>query len=155
VRAQAIQAIADGIEGCSVPHPLRVAVDGRTASGKTTLADEVGALLRARGQPAVHAESGAIAIVDGSFLQRAELSEAWDLVVFVEVSEAVAVSRGAARDTALLGGIAAAREMHERRYQPAFALYDARCRPKDRADLVVVNDEPSAPRIVRTQRPGA
>jgi uridine kinase len=93
-------------------------------------------------------------VVDGTFLLRDELSEAWDFVVFVEVSEAVAVSRGASRDSAHLGGTAAAREMHERRYQPAFAIYDARCRPRERADLVLINDEPSAPRILRPQRPG-
>ena len=219
-----LSTVADCIEGCSVPHPLRVAVDGRTASGKTTLADELALLLRSRArqvirtsvdgfhrprtdryrrgryspegylddgrdwhalrrllldplgpngdrwyrtasfdldrdepieQPAVRAEPGAIVVVDGTFLQRDELSEAWDFVVFVEVSETVAVSRGAARDAAHLGGAAAAREMHERRYQPAFAIYDARCRPRERAHLVVVNDEPSAARILATQRPGA
>jgi uridine kinase len=221
MRAHAINTIADCVEGHSVSHPLRVAVDGRTASGKTTLADEVATLLRQRGrqvvrtsvdgfhrpradryrrgryspegylddardwdairrllldplgpqgdrwyqtasfdldrdepieQPAVRAEPASIVLVDGTFLQREELSEAWDLVIFVEVSEAVAVSRGAARDAAHLGGTAAAREMHERRYQPAFAIYDGRSRPSERAHLVVVNDEPSTPRILRPQQ---
>jgi len=36
-------------------HPLRVAVDGRPAAGKTTLADEVGAALRSRGRQVVRA----------------------------------------------------------------------------------------------------
>ena len=172
-------AVAEFIESCALPHPLRVAVDGRTASGKTILADEVATVLRSRGlqvirtsvdgfhrpraerhrrgrhspegyledardwgairqllldplgpdgdrwyrtatfdlerdepiaQSAVRAEPSAVAIVDGTFLQRDELADAWDFAVFVEVSESVAVSRGAARDAAHLGGMAAARE---------------------------------------------
>jgi uridine kinase len=69
--------------------------------------------------------------------------------VFVEVSEAVAVARGRERDGPHLGGFAVATEMHERRYQPAFAIYEERCRPRERADLVVDNDDPSTPRLVR------
>lgn len=36
-------------------HPLRVAVDGAPASGKTTLADELAAVLRARGRDVIRA----------------------------------------------------------------------------------------------------
>jgi uridine kinase len=217
-----VDAIAESIETCAVPHPLRVAVDGRTASGKTTLADEVATVLRLCGhqvirtsvdgfhrpraerhrrgrhspegylddardwgairhllldplgpggdrwyrtatfdldrdqplaQSAVRADPDAVVIVDGTFLQRDELAGAWDFAIFVEVSESVAVSRGAARDAAHLGGMAAAREMHERRYQPAFAIYDARCRPTERAHLVIGNDDPAGPCILGHRRP--
>jgi uridine kinase len=221
-RHDVIDAIADCLTACVVAHPLRVAVDGRTASGKTTLADEVAAVWRAQGrpvvrtsvdgfhrprveryqrgrhspegylddardwsairrvlldplgpggdrqyrtatfdldrdvpvdQPATIAEPNAAVIVDGTFLQRSELADAWDFVVFVKVSEHVAVSRGASRDAAHLGGAAAAREIHERRYQPAFALYEARCHPEERADLVVWNDDLAVPRILRIGQP--
>jgi uridine kinase len=37
------------------PHRLRVAVDGRTAAGKTTFADELADLLAAAGRPALRA----------------------------------------------------------------------------------------------------
>jgi uridine kinase len=66
VRAQAINTIADCIESYSVPHPLRVAVDGRTASGKTTLADEVAVLLRPRGRQVIRTS------VDGFHRPRAD-----------------------------------------------------------------------------------
>lgn len=89
-------------------------------------------------------------IVDGTFLQRAELAGAWDFVVFVEASADAAGARGAERDADHLDGIDAAREMHQKRYQPAFAIYSDRCRPRDRAHLVIGNDEPSAPRILWT-----
>jgi len=37
------------------PHPVRVAIDGPDAAGKTTLADELRALLQARGQSVIRA----------------------------------------------------------------------------------------------------
>jgi uridine kinase len=47
-------------------HPLRVAIDGITAAGKTTLADELVAPLRARGRPVIRAS------IDGFHRPRAE-----------------------------------------------------------------------------------
>jgi uridine kinase len=221
-RGQVLDAIAESIWSCVAVHPLRVAVDGRTAAGKTTLADEVASILRGRGRPvirtsvdgfhrprveryrrgrlspegyledardwgairhllldplgpggdlwyrtatfdldrdqpivqaAVRAEPNAVVIVDGTFLQRNELANAWDFAIFVHVSESVALSRGAARDAGQLGGMAAAKEMHERRYQPAFAIYDARCRPSERAHLIVENDDPASPSILLRRPP--
>jgi uridine kinase len=218
-RRQVIGSIAERLEAACAAHPLRVAVDGRTASGKTTLADELADVLRAGGREVIRtsvdgfhrprveryrrgrhspegylddardwdavrrllldplgpngdrwyrtasfdlerdqpiavpprlADADSIAIVDGTFLQRAELLDAWDFVLFVEVSEDVALRRGIARDAPHLGGEAAAREMHERRYQPAFTIYDGRCRPRERAHLVVNNHDPSTPRISRS-----
>ena len=214
VRHGVVSRLADRIEAVRVPHPARVAVDGRTASGKTTLADEVAAELRARSrmvirtsvdgfhrpraeryrrgrlsaegylddardwtavrrllldplgpggsllyrtssfdldrdelveQEAQRASLDAILIVDGTFLQRPELADAWDMVVFVDASEEAATRRGVARDAAGLGGEDRAREAHERRYQAAFTIYAARVGPKERAHTVVGNDDPAAP----------
>lgn len=39
----------------TVPRPVRVAIDGRPASGKTTLSDELGDVLRDQGRPVVRA----------------------------------------------------------------------------------------------------
>lgn len=215
-RKNVVSLLADRIAAVRVPHPVRVAVDGRTASGKTTLADEVADELRARGRavvrtsvdgfhrpraeryrrgrlsaegylddardwPAIRrllldplgpegglfyrtasfdldrdepiereaqqAEPDAVLIVDGTFLQRPELAGAWELVVFVDASEAVATRRGVTRDAAGLGGEERAREAHERRYQPAFAIYEARVGPKGRAHVVVGNDDVDAPSV--------
>ena len=49
-RRAAISALVSRIATVRLAHPTRVAVDGRTASGKTTLADEIGADLRAIGR---------------------------------------------------------------------------------------------------------
>jgi uridine kinase len=41
MRRTALVAIADFVAAVDRPHPVRVAIDGRTASGKTTIADEL------------------------------------------------------------------------------------------------------------------
>jgi len=52
-RAKVVGRVADHLVARRPGHPLRVAVDGVTAAGKTTLADELAAALRDRGRPAV------------------------------------------------------------------------------------------------------
>src|SRR5262245_32162304 len=213
-RREIIDRLAEAVSSLKLGHPIRVAVDGRTASGKTTLAGELSQALRQRGLPvtstsvdgfhrpkaeryrqgrhspkgyyedardlaairrllldplgpggdrryrtasfdlerdvpvdvpAEKAASNAVLIVDGTFLQRPSLAPGWDFVVFVEVPVEVALARGAARDADLLGGLAAATDMHLKRYQAAFALYTQECDPLARADAVVDNSDPRAP----------
>jgi len=50
-----LRQVTDAIASRTVCHPVRVAVDGRPASGKSTLADELGDALRARGRSVVRA----------------------------------------------------------------------------------------------------
>jgi uridine kinase len=54
-RHDLLDALAERIVACAAAHPLRVAVDGSDAAGKTTLADELAAPLRARGRPVIRA----------------------------------------------------------------------------------------------------
>lgn len=54
-RRDLLDALAERIVACDAAHPLRVAVDGIDAAGKTTLADELAAPLRARGRPVIRA----------------------------------------------------------------------------------------------------
>jgi uridine kinase len=53
-RQQLIEGLADVVNALS-PGRLRVAVDGRTAAGKTTFAHELAAALRRRGRPTARA----------------------------------------------------------------------------------------------------
>jgi uridine kinase len=207
-RAEAIGDVAALIFDLRLDHPTRIAIDGRTGSGKTTVADEIAEVLRARGRDVIRtsidgfhrpraeryargrysaegyyrdardlgsvrallldplghggtrqyrtasfdlerdrpldlpprgARADSILIVDGTFLQRPELVDAWDLVVFVDVPEAVATARGMARDRALLGGEDAAAEIYRRRYGAAFAIYEEECAPRPRADVIFDN----------------
>ena len=56
-RADVLATLADAIVAVRVPHPTRVRIDGVDAAGKTTLADELAALVRARGRIAIRAST--------------------------------------------------------------------------------------------------
>jgi uridine kinase len=171
MRHTALAAVAAFVVAVERPHPVRVAIDGRTASGKTTIADELALELKrigratirtsidgfhrpkrdryARGRhspegyyfdardldairrllleplgpggtltyrtasfdlatdlpimaPTHRADRADILIVDGTFLQRPELRDAWEVAVFVDVDAATAAQRGASRDAVQL-----------------------------------------------------
>ena len=53
MRRKALVAIADFVAAVDRPHPVRVAIDGRTASGKTTIADELALELNRTGRATI------------------------------------------------------------------------------------------------------
>jgi uridine kinase len=65
-RAQVIEELAACIAYLHLPHPVRAAIDGRTGSGKTTLADELAACLSARGRAIIRTS------IDGFHRPKAE-----------------------------------------------------------------------------------
>lgn len=52
-RVDVLDQLAIRLSAVSLKRPVRVAIDGRTASGKTTLADEVASLVHAKGRHAI------------------------------------------------------------------------------------------------------
>ncbi|GAA2846699.1 cytidylate kinase family protein [Nonomuraea rubra] len=54
-RGELISRLAEAIRSVTTAHPLRVAIDGPPAAGKTTLADEVAVVLRAQGRDVIRA----------------------------------------------------------------------------------------------------
>jgi uridine kinase len=54
-RGGAVAAIVDAIDAVPCSHPLRVAIDGSAAAGKTMLADELAISLRDRGRAVIRA----------------------------------------------------------------------------------------------------
>src|SRR5205807_2353904 len=70
------------------------------------------------------AEANAILIVDGTFLQRPELCDGWDVTVFVKTPKYLATRGGIVRDADQLGGAQAARQLYAERYDPACDLYE-------------------------------
>lgn len=54
-RGEAVAAIVDAIDAISCCHPVRVAIDGSAAAGKTMLADELAISLRGRGRDVIRA----------------------------------------------------------------------------------------------------
>ena len=213
-RAAVLDDLTSLITGIASSRPIRVAIDGRTASGKTTLADELAGILGktgrevirtsidgfhrpkveryargrrsaegyyhdARDLPAINAlllsplgpggdlryrtasfdldndqpleqeprvaSTDAIVIVDGTFLQRPELRDGWDLAIFVDTSEQVSEQRGINRDAGRLGGEDAASQLYTARYKPAFDIYERMCAPASAADAILDNDDFARP----------
>lgn len=66
MRETSIETIVRVIEAMKLSHPTRVAIDGRTASGKTTLADEIADTLRRRGRSVIRTS------IDGFHRPKAE-----------------------------------------------------------------------------------
>jgi uridine kinase len=54
-RQEVIDALAEAITSLRPGHPTRVAIEGRSAAGKSTLADELAAAVRARGREVMRA----------------------------------------------------------------------------------------------------
>src|SRR5687767_2578370 len=54
-RDELLGSLAEAVGSVTVAHPTRVAVDGPPAAGKTTLADELAGVLRARGRDVIRA----------------------------------------------------------------------------------------------------
>jgi uridine kinase len=54
-RDQLLGRLAEAIESVTTAHPVRVAVDGRPAAGKSMLADELALVLRNRGREVIRA----------------------------------------------------------------------------------------------------
>ena len=88
-----------------------------------------------------------VVLVDGLFLQRDELAGFFDRVVFLDVPFAVTAARMAIRD----GTPADPDHPRMRRYVEGQRIYFRRCRPRERADVVIEHSDPLAPRITRTQ----
>ena len=178
-RAEIVERLADAIEAARAG---RVAIDGPDAAGKTTLADELAEVFRARGREVTRvsaddflrpreeryrrgelspegyyedsfdydallralARGADVTIVDGVFLLRPELRDAWDYRIFVSISFDEVLRRALDRDLARFGSHDEVERRYLTRYIPGQQLYLA-TRPEEAADIVVHNDHPRAP----------
>jgi uridine kinase len=85
-----------------------------------------------------------VLVVDGVFAQQAELSDCWDLVVWLDVPDEERVRRMAERD----GVPDDSSHPDQQRYLDAQALYRAAADPVRSADLVIDNTDPERPFVV-------
>jgi len=90
-----------------------------------------------------------VQVFDGVFLHRDELAPFWDFSIFLDIDFETAIRRAETRDASLLGSAFAVRQRYERRYVPGQRLYIATCNPRERASLVIRNEDPEHPSIVR------
>src|SRR5215213_2063869 len=65
-RPDLLDRLAEEIGAAMTTHPLRVAIDGPPAAGKTTLADELAVVLRAQGREVIRAS------IEGFLLPRSQ-----------------------------------------------------------------------------------
>lgn len=94
-----------------------------------------------------------VLLIDGVFLLRPQLRDWWTLAVYLHVSEQESIDRAHRRDLALFGSEAAVAERYERRYLPGQALYRAEAAPHDAAHIVIDNEDPASPLIVKWEPP--
>ena len=91
----------------------------------------------------------ACVLVDGVFLHRPELRDAWSASIFLFTRPDVVLERARARDAVPMGGVAEVERRYTARYLPAQAAYLRRDRPHERATVCVEGSDPAAPVISR------
>jgi len=97
--------------------------------------------------------AAAVLIFDGVFLLRPELAGLWDLAVYLRVTPETTLRRALARDLELFGSDGETRRRYLGRYLPGQALYRAEAAPEEKAHIVIGNDDPAQPVIIRWQPP--
>ncbi|MFC6022327.1 uridylate kinase [Plantactinospora solaniradicis] len=107
---------------------------------------------RAKQRQVQVAPEDAVLLVDGVFLLRPELREHWDLRIYLEVAPAESIRRALVRDVELFGGVEAVRERYLARYLPGQQLYRDEAAPVRQADVVLDNNDPSAPGVLKWPR---
>jgi len=100
---------------------------------------------RAINAPEVKIPANAVLLFDGIFLARPELAGAFDLRIFVHIGFETCLARAEQRDRAHLGD--AVRQRYLTRYIPAQEVYLQSCRPRETADMVIINDILDDPRL--------
>ena len=95
------------------------------------------------------ASPDSILLFDGVFLHHPEISSCWDLTVFVRASFETTLDRALERDRTRFGSVETVRDRYLRRYVPGQRIYLEECDPERAADIVVDNDDPERPSIVR------
>lgn len=100
-------------------------------------------------EPARHAAQDAVLLFEGVFLLRPALRDFWDLTVYLDIDPDEAIRRASARDVDLFGSAEAVRDRYRLRYLPAQRLYQAEAAPQAHAHVVIDNNDPSRPRLLK------
>lgn len=97
----------------------------------------------------IRVRPGTTLLFDGVFLLRPELEGCWDLSVFVEIEPATSLQRAVKRDIALFGTSDATEQRYRQRYLPGQELYLSLVQPHLRADILIDNNDPENPILLR------
>ncbi|MDZ5607848.1 hypothetical protein U2I54_12255 [Bacillus pseudomycoides] len=96
----------------------------------------------------IPASKDMIFIVDGTFLFKKELQHLFDYKIFVETDFEIAKERGSSREAKVFGNKKKAEEMFSKRYHAACHMYIKEHTPKQCADVVLMNNDIEAPRVI-------
>jgi uridine kinase len=91
-----------------------------------------------------------VLLVDGIWLHKPELRDAFDLTIWLEVDRSVALERAIARDRAWTDD---PEGRYATRYSPGETRYLTEVAPAALADLVVENTDPAHPRLLLDSSP--
>jgi uridine kinase len=97
----------------------------------------------------IRVSADSVLLFDGVFLFRRELDAYWDFRILVHVGSATSVSRAIERDAGGIGEVEIVRAKYEKRYEPAWLMYDARDEPRRKADVIIDNEDFAQPRFLK------
>lgn len=102
--------------------------------------------------PVEMAEVDAILLFEGVFLLRPELRSHCDFSIFLDISFETSLRRALQRDLHI-GNAAAIEERYNKRYIPGQKIYLDTCHPRDHADVIIDNNDPQNPDVIKGYLP--
>lgn len=97
----------------------------------------------------IEIDASLIILFDGIFLNRDELAQYWDMTVFLDVSFETVIKRALKRDLEYLGSEENVLTCYKTRYIPGEQIYLETCRPKEKADIVIDNNDWQNPDLIK------
>jgi uridine kinase len=88
-----------------------------------------------------------ILIFEGVFLMRREIEHYWDLKIFIDVDFETCIKRALKRDLYLFGSAEEILKRYEERYIPGQKMYLKLESPKEKADIIIDNNDFKKPLI--------
>ncbi len=98
--------------------------------------------------PLLTASEDDILICDGIFLFRTELLMDWDVKIFVDIRFETSLQRALSRDLDLLGSREQVIQNYQQRYIPGQQLYFSQAHPREKADILIDNNDYQHPVII-------
>jgi len=101
-------------------------------------------------EPSQESPLNAILLLDGIFLLRPEIIQYWDFSIFLDVDFDVSVPRAVDRAVARSGGESTPQNtttQYNLRYIPGQKIYLAEINPKEKADVIMKNNDLANPKL--------
>ena len=89
-----------------------------------------------------------VILFDGIFLHRDEICKYWDLSIFIDITFETMLKRALPRDIELFKSEEEITKRYKKRYIPGEKIYLEKCLPKDKAQIVIDNNDYLNPKIL-------